>query len=67
MMLRQIGIILICSGMILSFTSTTQYDSIVNELVHFIRNQWPIVLIFIGFTCMIIHPNKTKKTKKKNL
>jgi uncharacterized membrane protein len=65
-MLRQIGIILFSSGMILAFISTSQYDSIVQEVLLYVQNQWPFVLIFVGFICMAMSPVKSRKSTKKS-
>lgn len=62
-MLKQIGIIFICSGMILAFMSTSQYHFIIKELWTLCRSQWPFVLIFFGFYCMMIGAKTNKKER----
>lgn len=57
---KHLGIVLIILGVLLTMDKTDEFNGIVNTIAYYIREFWPMVLLFIGIY-FLSNPKKSKK------
>lgn len=57
---KNMGIILIMLGLLLTMDRTVEFSGIVSSIVHYIKEYWPLMLMFVG-VYLLSSPKKKKK------
>lgn len=57
---KHLGVILILVGLVLTMDKTVEFNGIVETISHYIKEYWPMVLLFLGIY-LLSNPRKTKK------
>ena len=58
---KNIGIILIMLGLILTMDRTMEFNGIVASISYYLQQYWPLLLVFVGIYLLCCPKKKKKK------